>query len=156
ERLTGSCTHAVDWWGRAAAAIAEDARGEPTLQWWYGMAWNATGEMFAFGDQLAVARLRVRLAREQGALVVLPVALSCLAWSELLSGRVDVGDALVTEAVDIASSAGIPSMPGAQDLIGLAMLAWRGKEDAAARAFERTVADANQRGQGLAAVLAHF
>jgi DNA-binding CsgD family transcriptional regulator len=40
--------------------------------------------------------------------------------------------------------------------MGLAMLAWRGDDDAASRAFERTVAEGNQRGQGLAAVLAHF
>jgi DNA-binding CsgD family transcriptional regulator len=120
------------------------------------MAWNATGAMFAFEDHMAIARLRVRLAREQGALVILPVALSCLAWSELLAGRVDVGEVLVTEALDIAHSAGIPSMPGAQDLMGLAMLAWRGEADAATRVFERTVADGNERGQGLAGVLSHY
>jgi DNA-binding CsgD family transcriptional regulator len=156
ERLAGNSAGAVDVWRRAAAAIAEDALGEPSLRWWYGMAWNATGEMFAFDDHLAIGRLRVRLARQQGALVVLPVALSCQAWNELLAGRVDVGESLLTEAVDIAVSAGIPSMPGAQDLMSLAMICWRGREDEAAVTAERVFAEAEIRGQGLAAVLTHF
>src|SRR3954469_19030053 len=44
----------------------------------------------------------------------------------MLTGRVDVGDALVTEAVDPASSAGIRSFGGAQDRARVAILAWRG------------------------------
>ena len=156
ERLTASYADAVDPWRRAAAAVAEDARGEPTLQWWYGMAWNATGELFDFESHLAIARLRVRLAREQGALVTLPVALSCLAWNEMLSGRVDLGESLVMEAIEIAKSAGIPSMPGAQDLMRLGMLVWRGYDEQADPFAQRVIAEAGVRGQGLAAVLAGY
>jgi DNA-binding CsgD family transcriptional regulator len=156
ERLTGSYAGALHWWKRAAAPIADDAQEDPSLQWWYGMAWNASGEMFAFEEHLALSRLRARLAREEGALVVLPVALSCQAWSELLAGRVDVGEALVAEAIDIAVSAGIPSMPGAQDLMSVAMVAWRGRDEEVATKAERAIAEAKMRGQGLAITLTHY
>jgi DNA-binding CsgD family transcriptional regulator len=156
ERLTASYADGVDSWRRAAEAVADDARGEPRLQWWHGMAWNATGELFDFPSHLAIARLRARLAREEGALVTLPVALSCLAWSEMLSGRVDVGESLVTEAIDIAESAGIPSMPGAQDLMRLGMLVWRGHDTEAGPFADAVIAEAGMRSQGLAAVLARY
>ncbi len=75
-----------------------------------------------FENHSAVARERVRVAREQGALATLPVALSCLAWCERLAGRIDAADALVAEAIEIAAASGAPSMPGAQGIMSLAML----------------------------------
>jgi len=151
ERLTAGYANAVPWWRRAAA--------EPpatTLQWWHGMAWNATGELFDFRRHLAVGRLRVRLTRDEGALAALPVALSCLAWSERIAGRADTAESLTAEAREIAAASGIPAMPGAHELMHMAMLAWRGRMAETESLGRAVTADAITRGQGLAVTLAQF
>ena len=149
ERFTSGYAAAVDWWRRAAETQAEDVRGEARLQL-LGMVWCATGEMLDFEPHHATARLRVRLAREQGALAALPVALSCLAWNERLRGRIDAAESLVLEAMEIATAIGSPAWPGAQQLMWLAMLVWRGEEEEARRVAVEVSRDAFARGQGLA------
>ena len=154
-RFTDGYAAAVEWWRAAAEGEADDARGEPRLQL-LGMVWNATGELLDFERHSAVARLRVRLAREQGALAALPVALSCLAWCERLSGRLDAADALVSEAIEIGGAIGTPAWPGAQQLMRLAVLVWRGSEEEARRIAEEVGREAVARGQGLAGSHAEF
>ena len=154
-RFTGGYAAAVEWWRAAAEGEADDARGEARLQL-LGMVWNATGELLDFERHSAVARSRVRLAREQGALAALPVALSCLAWCERLSGRIDAADALVSEAIEIGGAIGTPAWPGAQQLMRLAVLVWRGSEDEARRVAEEVGREAVARGQGLAGSHAEF
>jgi DNA-binding CsgD family transcriptional regulator len=151
ERLTAGYAEAVPWWRRAAAAPPAT-----TLQWWHGMAWNATGELFDYPRHLAIGRLRVRLARDEGALATLPVALSCLAWSERIGGRVDTAESLTAEAREIAAASGIPAMPGAHELMRMAMLAWRGVVEETESVGRAVTADAIARGQGLAVSLAQF
>ena len=154
ERLTSGYARGVEWWRRATGTPTDELRIEASLQW-LGMLWNATGELFDFEGHQAVGRRRVQLAREQGALAWLPVALSCLAWSERLSGRVDAAESMVTEAVEIGAAIGTPAMPGAQELMRLAMYCWRGNDQA--RPMARAVmAEAAARGQGLAVVLSYY
>ena len=154
ERLTTGYPEAVPWWRRAVEA-SEAPDSEPSLQT-LGMLWNATGELFDLEAHDAVARRRVRTARATGALAMLPVALSCLAWNELLGGRVESGEALAAEAVEIAVATGMPSMPGAQEIMGLAMLAWRGEDEGARHYAGAVCAEAASRSQGLGIVLAEF
>jgi DNA-binding CsgD family transcriptional regulator len=151
ERLTNGYAAAVKWWRRAARAHLSEV--EPHQ--WQGMLWNATGELFDFENHAATARQRVRLAREHGALVNLPVALACLAWCELLSGRTDAADALVAEARSIAAAIGTPEMPGAEAIMHMAVIGWRGAEETRAVA-EAVTQEAFARGQGLAATLAQY
>ena len=154
KRLTSGYAEGVEWWRRGCEPRPGEFNHQFYLQW-IGMLWNATGELFDFESHSAVGRLRVRLAREQGALAWLPVALSCLAWSERMAGRIDAADGMVSEAIEIASAIGTPSMPGAQELMHLAMLAWRGREETRPVA-DAVTAEAVARGQGLAATLAQF
>jgi DNA-binding CsgD family transcriptional regulator len=156
ERLTTGYAPAVEWWRRAAAAYPSELEGQPVPQW-LGMLWIATGELFDFEGHLAVARERSRLAREQGALATLPVALSCQGWAEHLAGRIDVAEALTAEAREIAAAIGTPAMPGAHEIMHLAMLTWRGLEEDEARALADAVrADAVARGQGFGVSIAQF
>jgi DNA-binding CsgD family transcriptional regulator/tetratricopeptide (TPR) repeat protein len=155
ERLTTGYAPAVEWWRRALAAYPEELDGRSVPQW-LGMAWVATGELFDFESHLAVARERSRLARDQGALVMLPVALSCQGWAEHLAGRVDVAEALEAEARAIAAAIGTPAMPGANEVMHLAMLTWRGLEEETRRLGEAVMADAVARGQGFGVSLAQF
>jgi DNA-binding CsgD family transcriptional regulator/tetratricopeptide (TPR) repeat protein len=155
ERLTAGYPQAVEWWRRAARAQPDDASQGVSHQV-LGMLWTGTGELLDFESNSAVARRQVRLAREQGALVRLPAALSCLAWNELLSGRIETAEALVAEAGEIASATGIPSMPGAQEIMRLAMLAWRGREEETRAVAEAVTAEAYARGQGLGITVAQY
>jgi DNA-binding CsgD family transcriptional regulator len=152
ERLTTGYEAALEPWRRAAEANAGALRREPHVQW-QGMFWNMTGDRFDFAGHVAVARQRVRIGRELGALSDLPIALSCLGWNELQCGRLDIAEALVTEAIEIAAATGNPSMPGAQELMSVATLAWRGREEEA-RSYAKTgVAEAVVRGQALAVTI---
>ena len=136
QRLTTGYPAAIEWWRRAVGTHARDAGGRTRLQL-LGMAWNATGEMLDFESHCAVARERVRLAREEGALATLPVALSCLAFTEQLSGRIEAAEALAAEAIEITAATGAPAWPGAQGIMLLGPLAWRGREREARLAAER-------------------
>jgi DNA-binding CsgD family transcriptional regulator len=155
ERLTTGYAPAVEWWRRATAAYPSELEGQPVPQW-LGMLWIATGELFDFEGHLAVARERSRLAREQGALATLPVALSCQGWTEHLAGRIDVAEALTAEAREIAAAIGTPAMPGAHESMHLAMLTWRGLEEEARGLAGAVRADAVARGQGFAVSIAQF
>ena len=154
ERLTTGYAAALEPWRRAADANSEALRREPHIQW-QGMFWNMTGDRFDFERHAAVARQRVRIGRKLGALSDLPIALSCLGWNELQSGRLDIAEAMVAEAVEIAAATGNPSMPGAQELMRVATLAWRGREEEARSYVQRASAEAVARGQGLAVMMCH-
>jgi len=145
----------VEWWRRAVDAGADDAGGSTRLQL-LGMLWNATGDMLDFEHHMAVARERVRQARQEGALATLPIALACLAWSELLSGRFDTAEANNTEGTNIASATGAPEFPGAHGIIRLGILAWRGREQETRDLAEAVVAEAVERGQGMTIKIVNF
>jgi AAA ATPase domain len=155
QRFTVGYPAAVDWWRRAIDEHRSEVPNPPRLQW-EGMIWNATGDMLDFDEHIATAQQRVRLAREHGALAELPVALSCLAWNELLGGRTEAGEALVTEAADIAAATGAPSMPAAEGIGRLGFLSWRGSEEETRRHAETVTAGAVAGGQGLGVTLAQF
>jgi DNA-binding CsgD family transcriptional regulator len=155
ECLTHGFRTAVGPWRRAADQALEEMREGTGLQW-AGMLWNATGAMLDFERHEAVSRERVRIAREQGALGTLPVALSCLAWVTRLRGRIEVAEALVAEANELAAATGAPSMPGAQGIMHLAMLAWRGRDTQAYAVADDIAREAKRRAQGLAITLANF
>jgi DNA-binding CsgD family transcriptional regulator len=153
ERLTTGYAAGVEWWRRAATAH----RQEVASHQWQGMLWNATGELLDFETHCEIGRQRVRLARADGALVNLPVALACQAWNELLSGRVEVADTLVTEAETIAASIGTPDMPGAEGIMRMAVVCWRGAPEQEARSLvEAVITQAVARGQGLGVTLAQY
>jgi DNA-binding CsgD family transcriptional regulator len=154
ERLTAGYPEGVDWWRRALDALpAQVANGNVQ---WHGMMWNATGELLDFERHLEVGRERVRMSREQGALATLPVALSCLAWCERLAGRIDSAESLTAEGRAIAAATGVPEMPGAHEIMHMAMVCWRGREQEARAVVDAVMAESTARGQGLGVTLAQF
>ena len=155
EGLTGGYPAAIGWWSRAAKALADDALVGASRES-LGVLWTVTGALFDFDAQCATARTRVRLAREEGALLTLPYALSSLAWNELSSGRIENADALVAEAAQISAANGIPTMPGAQEIIRLGILSWRGREEDARAVAAAVTSEAFERGQGLGMTLAQY
>jgi len=152
ERLTTGYAAGVQWWRRAAQAHRKEAGAHQ----WQGMLWNATGELFDFESHSATARQRVRLVREHGALMNLPVALAGVAWTELLSGRVEAADALVAEAHIIADAIGAPGMPGAEGIMHMCVVCSRGTEPEARRLIKAVGTEAVARGMGLGITLAQY
>jgi hypothetical protein len=63
---------------------------------------------------------------------------------------------LVSEAIEIGGAIGTPAWPGAQQLMRLAMLVWRGNEEEARRVAEEVSRESVARGQGLAGSHAEF
>jgi DNA-binding CsgD family transcriptional regulator len=96
------------------------------------------------------------MSREQGALATLPVALSCLAWCERLAGRIDSAESLTAEGRAIAAATGVPEMPGAHEIMHMAMVCWRGREQEARAVVDAVMAESTARGQGLGVTLAQF
>lgn len=155
RRLTGSYKSAVEAWRRAITAYLDELGGEPELKW-DGVVWNAAGELLDFEAYYATARAWTRMSREQGALATLPGALSALAWCEALGGRITAAEALVDEAEEITRATQAPATPGANEILKLGILCWRGDEGAARAMADSVVAEAVARGQGLGVTIVEF
>jgi DNA-binding CsgD family transcriptional regulator len=155
ERLTVGYPAPVRWWRRAVKMSADDVSGSTRLQL-LGMLWNATGDMLDFESHIAMARERVRQAREEGALATLPIALVCLAWTELLAGRTEAAEALNAEGTSIASATGAPEFPGAHGIVHLGILAWRGQGSEVRRLADEVATEAARQRQGMTLNIVDF
>jgi DNA-binding CsgD family transcriptional regulator len=94
----------------------------------------------------------VSLARNAGALAVLPTALTYRACVHLHAGEFAEASALIEEA-DAISKATRSAPLGNGSMM---LLAWRGQDIAALRVIESVVQDAKSRGEGRAIGLAHY
>ncbi|HET6998790.1 MAG TPA: AAA family ATPase, partial [Solirubrobacterales bacterium] len=93
----------------------------------------------------ALARRQVQRARDEGALSVLPFALTFQAAALIMQGELGAAAARIEEADAIAASSGIAPLPHAS----LLLAAWRGRGEDAERLFEDSAVDAAERGEGL-------
>ena len=102
-------------------------------------------DLFADDTWHYLATRGVELARENGALAVLPLALNNLAYLRCLEGQLDGAAALLDEADAIAAATGVePMMFGRLTLAGL-----RGIEAEALALFDATEPTAIARGEGV-------
>jgi len=154
KRFLETYPAAVGCWRKATEAFDSELEQMPVMQW-HGMIWNATGEMLDFAAHRAVAGRWVRLAKEHGALATLPVALSGLGWCEMLAGRVQAAESLLVEALEISASTGAPAVPGANEILRLGIMEWRGS-DSAGGLSEAVRAEAMGRGQGLGVSITEY
>ena len=155
ERPTAAYSAPVRWWRRAVKMGADDVSGSTRLQL-LGMLWNASGDMLDFESHISMARERVRQAREEGALATLPIALVCLAWTELLAGRTEVAEALNAEGTGIAGATGAPEFPGAHGIVHLGILAWRGRDSEVRQLADEVASEAVRQGQGMTLNIVDF
>jgi hypothetical protein len=155
ERLTVGYPAAVEWWRRAVHERADDVSGSTRLEL-LGMLVNATGDILDFENHIAIAREKVRQAREEGALATLPSGLVLLGWADLLAGRTETAEALNAEAMGIASAMGAPELPGAHGVLHLGILCWRGQDVEAGQLADEIVREASQHGQGVTLSIVGF
>ncbi|QGN49675.1 helix-turn-helix transcriptional regulator [Micromonospora sp. WMMD558] len=99
-----------------------------------------------------MANAAVRIARETGALSVLPMALTYKAGYHVFAGEFGTASALIDEATAIsAATGGAPMM-----YTSLVLNAWRAEESEAMDLIETTIEEVSAWGEGRTVSLAHY
>jgi DNA-binding CsgD family transcriptional regulator len=104
----------------------------------------AAGELWDDDLWKEVGTTSVRLAREAGALAMLPLALATRAGTHVFAGEFDAAAALIEEANTIAAATGYAPVRYHE----ISLTVWRGAEAEALRLLEGTTALAAARGEG--------
>lgn len=99
-----------------------------------------------------LATRTVKLARETGALTVLPLALADRASVHLAAGEFAAATCLIDEADAVAKATGTPLLGHAS----LVLAAWRGHAAEALKLIEAAIHDATSRGEGRTIALAGY
>jgi ATP/maltotriose-dependent transcriptional regulator MalT len=136
---------------RAVSAFCvEDSDGVELPQWLW-LATHAAHDMWDDESWESVCGRQVRLARQAGALTMLPVALSARVGLHLYAGELAEAAVLVEE-IEVVSEAMLSPFPryGA-----LALAAWRGRQADAAALIDESLEKATARGEGMGWTLIH-
>jgi DNA-binding CsgD family transcriptional regulator len=121
-----------------------------------GLAVLAAFELWDEPALHALAARRVDLARETGALLDLPRALSQLGAAEIVVGRFGSAEARFEEAEEISAATGNPGVLGHTEHGKLLIAAWRGLEHRSRTLAQACAADGSARGFGSFVGFAHY
>jgi DNA-binding CsgD family transcriptional regulator len=143
-RFTEGYVAAVPPLRRALEAVRDqDGAATDELRWLW-LACRIASELWDDETWEDLVTRQVRIAREAGALAILPLALTYRAGTRVHAGDFAGADALIEEADAITRSiGGAPLMYSS-----LVLAAWRGREAPAARLIELGIRDATPRGEG--------
>ena len=157
--LDGLATRYTDGYAAGLAPLRQaldafargDAPGDGGLRWLF-MAWPAAHETWddAIWDQLTTRS--VTLARESGALMVLPTFLLYRAAVHIYAGEFAAASVLTAEAEAIVEATGTTRWQGTS----LLLAAWRGQEEATLQMADASVQTATARGEGRAICMAEL
>jgi DNA-binding CsgD family transcriptional regulator len=157
-RFTDGYVASVTPLQRALQAFRQEAgRGDGDIMRWLWTACPVAPEPLApelWDDETwhELAARAVRLAREAGALTVLPVALVYRAGVHVHAGEFAIASALIEEADAISEATGNAPL----SYTSLVLAAWRGVEAPALELIEAAVEEATARGEGRALGLAGY
>lgn len=129
---------------RRGVDLALDRGGPRTV----GLAFLAAFELWDERAIRALAKRRVDLERELGALLELPNALSQLGEAEILVGRFATADACFREGRELAAATGTPGLLGDAEIGPLQLAAWRGQDSRARTLAHACATDGGARGFG--------
>ena len=152
--LDGVATRFTEGYGAGVPAVRralqafrrEALRREDDILRWLWLAWLLAGDLWDDEAWHELATRAVRLAREAGALTVLPVDLEYRAGVHVHAGEFAAASALVEEADAITAATGNAPLRYAS----LFLAAWRGEEARALKLIEARARDATARGEGRA------
>jgi DNA-binding CsgD family transcriptional regulator len=130
---------------RALSAFSGPGVSAEEGQRWLWLAWQATQILWDAEARHELSIRGVQLARDAGALGVLPIALQQSAGLRLYEGDFDAADSLCDEARDIAAATGSALL----GFIPLLVAAFRGREDEVSDLVESNTRDVMRRGEGL-------
>jgi DNA-binding CsgD family transcriptional regulator len=148
--ITDGRTAAAPTLQRAAAALA-DISAEDVLRWG-SVAAGASALVWDFEGMLAMSARQVQLARDVGAIALLPLYLSQLGIALPWMGDFAGAASLVAETDSVAAATGSRIAP----LTLLRLLALQGREAEASAAIASVIEQAADGGQGLAVAWAHW
>ena len=137
---------------KGLTAFGHDEIGTEERLRWLWLAGRAAGYIWDYENWDVLTRSQVRLARESGALTVLPLTLSTRAGVELYAGNLADASSLIVEAdaiTDATDSRNVPYAP-------LALVAFRGREPDASRLIQTSTEDFLARGEGMGLTLAQW
>jgi DNA-binding CsgD family transcriptional regulator/tetratricopeptide (TPR) repeat protein len=132
---------------RALQAFRRDSgRNADDVMRWYWLAWFVAGDMWDDETWHELSTSAVRLAREAGALSVLPLALTHRAAVHLHAGEFTAASELVAECDALTEATGHAPMRYTK----LSLVAWRGVASAEAVPFQSDAQDGISWGEGRA------
>ena len=130
---------------RAVSAFrGEDITTQEQVRWLW-VACHAAIVVWDWETWHTLSARQVQLARDAGALAVLPMALTSLAAALLWPGDFAVAAALIEEAKTLTEATGSQLPPYS----ALALAAWQGREAEARGLIEATVSGVMRRGEGM-------
>ena len=137
---------------RALDAVSEDdAHSEDDIHWLW-LACRIAPDLWEDETWHELATRQLRLARDAGALTVLPLAATYRAGVHVHAGEFVAAATLIEEADAITAATGnAPLM-----YTSLVLAAWRGQEAHALQLIEASREDATRRGEGRAVTLADY
>ena len=152
--LDGAATRFTEGYGAGVPAVRralqafrpEALRGEDDILRWLWLAWLLAGDLWDDEAWHELATHAVRLARETGALTLLPLDLEYRAGVHVHAGEFAAASALVEEADAISAATGNAPLRYAS----LFLDAWRGDEARALKLIETRARDATTSGEGRA------
>jgi DNA-binding CsgD family transcriptional regulator len=152
--LDGVATRFTEGYGAGVPALrraleafrGEALRSEDDILRWLWLAWLLAGDLWDDAAWHELATRAVRLAREAGALTVLPVDLEYRAAVHAHAGEFAMASSLVEEADAITAATGNAPLR----YVSLFLAAWRGEEAHALKLIETRARDATARGEGRA------
>ena len=150
-RFTDGYEAAVPDFRRAITALRASADVR-----WFMLGCLAAGELWDLNGWHGLASRWVALARQRGALTMLPVALLLLNGAEVSAGRLSATESIHQEAAEISAATGNPGLMGTATRRNDLLSAWRGREvetRAGAGARER---EELERGVGGGSVIASY
>ena len=113
---------------RAVAMLHSDELSPQEGLRWLGLGYYAATDLLDEEAQHALVSRWVRLARDQGALTALPVALNSEGSFEVKVGRFQAARACFAERSEISAATGNPGVIGEIASAAMYELAWRGQE----------------------------
>jgi len=150
--VTDGRTAAAELLTQAVAAFrGDDVTTEESLRWMW-LAGRLADELKDDDSWHALVTRQADLARQVGALTVLPAALRAGVIVHVVSGELNDAAALQHDLDVVADAAGT-------QLAGygaVALAAWRGDEALATQLIEATIADVTRRGEGMGLGLSHY
>jgi len=152
--LDGVATRFTEGYGAGVTALRpalqafrrEARRSQDDSLRWLWLAWLLAGDLWDDEAWHELATRAVRLAREAGALTVLPVDLEYRAGVHVHAGEFAEASSLVEEADAITAATGNAPLR----YTSLFLAAWRGEEAQALKLIEARARDATARGEGRA------
>lgn len=143
SRLLDGYTKAAIPLAGALTALDNAGSGDRTAPWFW-LACQTAADLWDDETWHALTSGGVTAARDTGALMALPHALTCRALAEVHFGDLAAAAALVNEAERASGAQVSPSVHAA-----LVLAAWRGDEIRARELFESARRDGHDRGEGL-------